>query len=127
MQQYTLKKSDFKEFVAKVMEKNDFIAPVTGNPQKTPAKSIFKKISDPKEIFLDKNSYFPVKSFFFDPKETLFKFDGNKIIDPKINIKQKVFFGVRKCDLNGVMHQDIVFRRRLFIINIYSYIGMLNY
>lgn len=109
MQQYILKKSDFKKFTTKVMETSDFIAPVMGNSQKTHAKSIFKKISDPKEISLDKKSYFPVKSFFFDPEETLFEFNGNKIINPKLKIKQKVFFGLRKCDLNGIMHQDIVF------------------
>jgi len=109
MQQFTLKKADFEGFVAKVMEKSDFIAPVIGNPDKSNSKSLFKKINSASEIVLDKKSYFPVKGFFFDPEETLFEFNGNKIIDPKISMKQKVFFGVRRCDLNGIMHQDTVF------------------
>ena len=109
MEEYSLKKENFDNFAAKVIEDNDFIAPVEENIEKKPAKSFFKVISDPKEIFLDKKTYNPVKGFFFDPEETMFEFDGDKIIDPKITLKSRVFFGLRRCDLNGIYHQDIVF------------------
>lgn len=109
MYHYILKKGDFKNFFNKIVESSDFIAPVQSDKSKQTSKSFFKKINSPDEIFLDKKTYYPVKSFFFNPEETLFEFDGNKIIDPKIPLKQKVFFGLRRCDLNSILHQDIVF------------------
>ena len=109
MHQYILKKGDFKSFFNKVMEDSDFIAPVESSDSKQVSKSFFKRIDNVSEVFLDKKTYYPVKSLFFDPAETIFEFDGNKVIDPKISLKQKVIFGLRKCDLNGIMHQDMVF------------------
>lgn len=60
------------------------------------------------EIYLTENSYFPIKEFFFKKKETLFNFNGNKIEIPKKKSK-RVFFGVRRCDLNAIKHQDKIF------------------
>jgi sulfhydrogenase subunit beta (sulfur reductase) len=109
MEQYSLKKGDFKSFVDKALKTYDFIAPVEANKSKQKSKSFFKKIDSVEQIFIDKKTYYPAKTFFFDPEEVLFEFDANKIIDPKISSKQKVFFGLRRCDLNGIMHQDTVF------------------
>ncbi len=109
MVQFTIDKGDFEGFLRKVIEKYDLIGPVEGDKSKLRRKSLFRKIVSPDELFLEKKTYFPVKGYFFDPKETLFEFDGDKIIDPKIELKKKVFFGLRRCDLNGIMHQDMVF------------------
>jgi sulfhydrogenase subunit beta (sulfur reductase) len=109
MEQYGLKKIELNKLMSSIMNEYDIVAPVEANKQKQHARSLFKKISDPEEISLKKKTYFPVKGFFFRSEETLFEFDGNKIVDPKVELKETVFFGLRKCDLNGIMHQDMVF------------------
>ena len=109
MVQYTLSKKDLNKFLNKVIEQHDLIGPVKGDKSKLKKKSLFSKISSPNELFLEKKTYFPVKGFFFDPKETLFEFNKNKIIDPRIELKKRIFFGLRRCDLNSIMHQDTVF------------------
>ncbi|MCB9359619.1 4Fe-4S dicluster domain-containing protein [Candidatus Woesearchaeota archaeon] len=108
-QQYVLKKENFNNFVEKVMADYDFIAPVKAKKNILRSKSLYQKISNPEDIFLDDHSYHTVKGFFNDPREKLFDFDGNKIINPVIELRQRVFFGLRKCDLNGIWHQDMVF------------------
>jgi sulfhydrogenase subunit beta (sulfur reductase) len=107
--QYQLQKEVFSDFVNLIMGSYDFIAPVSIDENKLHSRSTFKKINSPDQIDLEKNTRFPLKYFFFDQKEVLFEYKGQKIIDPKIDIKKRVFFGVRHCDLNGVYHQDIVF------------------
>jgi sulfhydrogenase subunit beta (sulfur reductase) len=109
IQNYVLRKEDFDNFVNEVRAEYDFIAPVTGEKTKQVSTSFFTKIKDPKQIYLDKKTYYPVKGFFFHPEETIFEFRGNKIINPVIALKQSVFFGLRRCDLNSIWHQDIVF------------------
>jgi len=109
MRQFSVKKGVFADFVGGVVKKYDLIAPIEGSKQKKVNRPFFKKIDTAEQIFLDKKTYFPVKNYFSHSNEVLFEFDGNKIKDPKIDVKKKVFFGVRKCDLNGIMHQDILF------------------
>ena len=108
--QYVLKKEVFEDFVRAVMGSFDFIAPVRGDPSKRVQKSRFTTISSPKDIVaLPASTYFSAKGFFFDKKETLFTFDGNNLENPVLDIPPRVLFGLRKCDLNGISHQDIVF------------------
>lgn len=110
MKQYLLNKKRFDRFFKAVVKSYDFIAPVRGDPTKQDSKSMFSKVKDSKEIFLGKiTTYFPAKYLFFDKKEVMFEFKGNKIIDPKLKLRQRVIFGLRRCDLNGIKHQDIVF------------------
>jgi sulfhydrogenase subunit beta (sulfur reductase) len=109
MQGYILKKEDFDKFVNAVKAEYDFIAPVSGKKTKQVSASCFAKVNDPGEIYLDKKTYYPVKVFFDHPQETIFTFRGNKVINPKLPLKQTVFFGLRRCDLNSIWHQDIVF------------------
>src|SRR3989338_4848337 len=107
--QYSLKKEEFNSLVSHLLKDHDFIAPVEGNKQKSFTQSYFKKIQDPKEIYTEKKSYYPVKGFFFKNNETIFEFNGNSISNPALNLKKSIFFGLRRCDLNGIWHQDIVF------------------
>ena len=109
MREYIVKKEVFSRFLNKVMKNNDLVAPVEGSKEKKVKKSYFKKIDSPDEIYLEKKTYYPVKGFFFDRNEIIFNFKGNKIIEPEIRLRPMVFFGLRKCDLNSIWHQDIVF------------------
>ena len=71
----------------------------------------FEDMKDVKEICLEENAYFPLKEYFFRKEEVLFNFDGKKFSAPKVKVHEKVFFGVRRCDLNAIKHQDIVFKQ----------------
>ncbi len=107
MLQYSIKKEDFNRFITSLIKRYDVVAPVEG--KKRTDRPFFKKIASPKEIYLEKKSYYPVKGFFFKDKETIFEFKEDKIIDPRIPTTPTVYFGLRRCDLNGIWHQDIVF------------------
>ena len=91
------------EFLEKVRDTYELIAPVKTDVSR------FEPIEDVKQIYLDKNSYFPIKEYFFKKEEVLFKFNGIKITVPEISVPKRVFFGIRKCDLNAIKHQDMMF------------------
>jgi ferredoxin len=96
-------KKVFFQFLEKLRQSYELIAPVKTDLVR------FEKINDAREIHLEKNSYFPVKEYFFKKEETLLQFNGKKFITPELKIPERVFFGIRRCDLNGIMHQDKVF------------------
>lgn len=52
---------------------------------------------------------FPIKDIFFDMREVIMTWEDKKITVPKIQVKPKVLFGLRRCDLNAIRRQDIVF------------------
>lgn len=52
---------------------------------------------------------FPIKEVFFTKREVLMSWDGEKISAPKIKVKPKALFGLRRCDLNAIRKQDIAF------------------
>ncbi len=103
METLLLKKKDFESFTSELIGWCEVISPVKKEVVR------FKKIKNPSDIYLGKNSFFPVKEFFFRKKETIFKFKSNKISIPKLESPKRVFFGLRKCDLNAISHQDKVF------------------
>lgn len=103
MQVFRQNKKGFFEFLDKLKQSYELIAPVKKDLVR------FEKINNIKDIYLEKNSYFPVKEYFFKKEETLFQFDGKQFTSPKSNISERVFFGLRKCDLNAVMRQDKAF------------------
>ncbi len=99
-------KQTWLEFLAKLRQDYELIAPLKKDLVR------FEKITDDnsiKDIYLDKNSYFSIKEYFFKKQEILFQFDGDKVTVPRFKTAQKVFFGLRRCDLNAIHHQDIVF------------------
>ncbi|MBS3131146.1 4Fe-4S dicluster domain-containing protein [Candidatus Woesearchaeota archaeon] len=96
-------KKRFREFLEALSDSYELIAPVKRELVK------FDAIKNINDIHFEKNSYFPVKEFFFKKREVLFTFNGNRILEPKFENKERVFFGIRKCDLNAIKHQDIVF------------------
>ena len=98
-----LKKKRLFEFLSQLQRYYELIAPVKDGLVR------FEKINDVNDIFLEKSPYFPLKEYFFKKEETLFSFDGKKIIAPKISVPERIFFGIRRCDLNAIMHQDKAF------------------
>jgi len=103
MQVFIQEKKRLFEFLSKIKESYELIAPVKKDLVR------FEKVNDAKDIHLENNSYFPVKGYFFKNEEILFNFNEKRFSEPKQNIAERVFFGLRKCDLNAIKHQDIVF------------------
>lgn len=108
-EQYILKKEAFADFVKLVSKSYEFIAPTKKDSEKTASESRFAKISAVDDIYLGSLSYFPAKHLFFAKEETLLFFDSGGISLPEIRISPRVIFGLRRCDLNSIMHQDMVF------------------
>ena len=62
-----------------------------------------------KHFSLEQNSLFPIKEHFFAKHEIIFDFDAKKIVPQKPKVTPKVFFGLRRCDLAAITHQDKAF------------------
>ena len=107
MQVYRQKKEAFYGFLESLKKYCQLIAPVNKDIVR------FEPIESVNDIYLGKNSYFSVKEYFFKQNETIFKFTGNKIIVPQAKSEKRAFFGLRRCDLNGIMHQDSVFMKQV--------------
>ncbi|MCA9478506.1 MAG: 4Fe-4S dicluster domain-containing protein [Nanoarchaeota archaeon] len=107
--QVSMQKGVFDDFVREVMQSREFVAPVKGDQTKEVQESFFTDIKDPSQIEIGQLTYFPIKYYFFAKKEVLFSFHKNRIEEPEIDIPERVFFGLRLCDLNSIKHQDTVF------------------
>lgn len=103
METYQLREEDLNKFLLFIMKDFELIAPVKKDLIR------FEKISSPEQVFLEKNAYFPLKSMFFPPVQKIFGFTGKKIDVPVLDSPKRVFFGVKKCDLNAIKNQDSVF------------------
>lgn len=103
MRVYRLELKNFAILLEHIRRDMQLIAPVHKGLVK------FEPIENIKDIYLDKNAYFPVKDYFFKQEETLLKFKGIKMSQPKLDKPKRAFFGLRKCDLNGIKHQDKIF------------------
>ncbi|MBS3158455.1 4Fe-4S dicluster domain-containing protein [Candidatus Woesearchaeota archaeon] len=106
MQIFRQDKKDLAKFLDKLRQSYELIAPLKKDLVRFES---IKNSEDISNIHLEKNSYFPIKEYFFKKQEVLFQFDGDKITVPRFNTTEKVFFGIRKCDLNAIHHQDMVF------------------
>lgn len=107
--QYVLPKAKFDAFIKAIMVDFEFVGPVKGDPSKKIEKSQYTTITNPDDIHFDINTYFPAKYLFFDKQEVLFTFKGNEVESIPLHIPDRVLYGLRKCDLNAIRHQDIVF------------------
>ncbi|MEK6917144.1 MAG: 4Fe-4S dicluster domain-containing protein [Nanoarchaeota archaeon] len=103
---YRITKQDFSEFLANIKTKSELYAPI-----KTDAVR-FQKIDNLDDIYLKTLPDFSVKEFFFRQREKLFSFNGNKVTVKIDKPKTRVFFGLRRCDLNAIAHQDFVFMEK---------------
>ncbi len=103
MKVFQIEKKMCSEFLLDAMKEFEVIAPVKKDLVR------FEKINSPDNICLEQMPYFPVKEFFFKKHEVILKFDGKKFTAPAVVTTKKIFYGMRKCDLNGIHRQDLVF------------------
>ncbi len=103
MQPVCMEKKRLNSFLTALSKKHELIAPIKKDLVR------FLPLNDPSQLCLDQIPYFPLKEYFFKKEEVLFKFIGNTLIVPQHQARSRVFFGVRKCDLNAIRHQDMVF------------------
>lgn len=102
-----INKSSFNDFLTDVMRYNELVAPVQTD------ESRFELIKDISKIQLELHTYFPAKKFFFKKQETLYSYDKKKsklnMPEPKFDKKQRVMVGLKRCDLNSIKRQDMMF------------------
>jgi len=70
------------------------------------------------EMVIDQKSYYSPKEIFYPIRETLFYFNGNEIIEPKLDEKPILIF-LRPCDLNGIKRLDTIFLKNGDVVDYY--------
>ncbi|MBW2971789.1 4Fe-4S dicluster domain-containing protein [Candidatus Woesearchaeota archaeon] len=100
-----INKSSFNDFLADVMRYNELVAPVQTD------ESRFEVIKDISKIQLALHTYFPAKKFFFKKQQTLYTAENGKFTVPELKAdkKQRVMVGLKRCDLNSIKRQDMMF------------------
>jgi len=104
-----ISKSDIPKFLESLIKEGfEVIAPV-----KTKDGTNFEVIEDGDEACLDYvNTSHPPKKFFLPDGETLFTYDLKKFkIKEVVGKKRRVLFGLRPCDLHGLLRLDMVFKK----------------
>lgn len=101
---FELRKRDLDKFIESLNRRFDVYAPVKKNDVVN-----FEKVSDADGIVLQEHSYISLKRFFFKTRETIFEFNGDNISVPKKKTKKRIILGTKRCDLNSIMRQDIMF------------------
>jgi ferredoxin len=104
-----INKSSFNDFLTDVMRYNELVAPVQSDDSR------FEVIRDLGKIQLDLHTYFPAKKFFFKKHQTLYKVEKEKVKVPELQTekKQRVMLGLKRCDLNSIKRQDIMFLKEV--------------
>jgi sulfhydrogenase subunit beta (sulfur reductase) len=103
---FELSKRNLNALVKTLNIKNDVYAPVDEG-----GFASFVKVPDAESIVLNEHSYLPLKRFFFPPKEVLLRFERDKLSVPVKDAKERVIIGAKRCDLNSIAMQDIMFLR----------------
>jgi sulfhydrogenase subunit beta (sulfur reductase) len=96
-------KEAFEGFISDLSLISEVIAPTRTDVTR------FKRIDSASQIDLSVQPYTPVKEFFFPQRSIVFEFNGDELSVPAYDTSEKVFFGLRRCDLNAIRHQDLVF------------------
>ena len=71
-----------------------------------------QEVTSGQNIDLTENTYLPPKDLFFGKRDMLFTFDGHTMALPVDPVGSRVLFGLRRCDLNAIAHQDIVYMQQ---------------
>jgi ferredoxin len=89
------------------MRYNELVAPVKTD------ESRFETIKDISKIQLTLHTYFPAKKSFFKKHQTMFTSENGKFKEPELKAekKQRVMLGLKRCDLNSIKRQDIMFMK----------------
>jgi len=101
---FELKKRDLDKLIQLISRKTDVYAPVKKN-----GVTKFEKVSGSREVVLQEHSYLPLKRLFFKPLEILFDFHGSRMSVPKSKPRRKIILGAKRCDLNSILRQDMMF------------------
>jgi len=104
-----LNKSSFNDFLTDVMRYNELVAPVKTDTSR------FETIRDISLIDIDLHTYFTAKKFFFKKHQTLYTAEKGKFKVPELQPekKQRVMVGLKRCDLNSIKRQDIMFMKEV--------------
>lgn len=106
---FLLKKGKLSEFLKEVNEEFELLLP-TEEDGVTLIKRYSGEDSIPEDYF---NLNLPIRSLFLPPEEVLFKFslkdDDYELQTSPLNLKERVIFGVRPCDLKSLSILDKVF------------------
>jgi ferredoxin len=106
MKNYYLSENYFFEFISKIINQKELIAPVAKGP-----KFVFSKINDPTEIRLDYDlTILPPKKIFFPPSQNLLKFKAGSY-EGCINPADKILLGVHPYDIKGIDITDQLFEQ----------------
>ena len=107
-QKIILSKDQLSQLLSKIHKDKKLIGPV-----RMPDGDVtFETIKDVNDIIFDYvNDYEPLKRFWFPAKEKLLEFDlnNNKEIKTPPLQEPAVIFGIRSCDLQGLLHFDHFF------------------
>lgn len=102
-----INKLAFNDFLTDIMRYNELVGPIHAD------ESRFEKIKDISKIDMPMHTYFPVKKFFFKKDQVLFIYDisKGKLTVPQLETekKQRVIVGLKRCDLNSIKRQDMMF------------------
>jgi sulfhydrogenase subunit beta (sulfur reductase) len=111
--EYILKKENLVEFIKLISENIALIAPKLF-PYGDLVYSYIKNI-DEITLTTDSTPILSAKEFFFQSREELFKFQWTKDKEikfiPKNEPEERIFFGIRSCDLKGVKYLEQFYRR----------------
>ncbi|MBD3253138.1 hypothetical protein GF386_05375 [Candidatus Pacearchaeota archaeon] len=109
--QKILPKSKLNDFLKKLMQKHQVIAPVKEENTK------FKILNNQnlKKLYLKKITQVPVKKFFIPDNEILLEYKNDKLIEKKDSTLPRIIFGLRKCDINALLVLDKIMQDPLYI------------
>ncbi len=100
---YRLEETQLDPFITAMATRYRVVAPVRTDVVR------FQEVTDGGSIDLTENPYLPIKEFFFPKEHVLFVYERADLAVPVEQVERRVFFGVRRCDLNALSHQDLVF------------------
>ena len=105
---YSIKKEDIPKLIERLKREYEVVAPVKQGKDYN-----FQIINSGQELDLTdyQNTRYPPKKFFLSTPETLFVFkkNGKVKMSTKIKKEKRVIFGIRPCDVNGILTMDKVF------------------
>jgi sulfhydrogenase subunit beta (sulfur reductase) len=107
MQYVVLKKSDFNEFIARLVKMEKVVAPIREGLK----NFVFGEISAGKEISLNYiPTILPPKKYFLPQREKLvdYKIKDNSY-ENALQYEKVIIFGIHTCDLAGIQCLNIVF------------------
>jgi len=111
---YLLKKDHLKPFLRKLAKDYRLVAPILNRHGDT----MFNPISDldREELDLENQSQNSIKPFFFPQTEAIcdYRVDSPgeyRFCETELQREPTIFFGVRPCDLAGLLYMDVIFLR----------------